>query len=105
MLSLLEYDANAPILHSESNTTYSLSTVYPNPVDSYGQIDFSLPKATHVKLKLYNTAGQEVTQILNKPCTSGHHSISYDFASVPRGVYYYRLETNEKMLSKKVLIQ
>lgn len=104
MLSLLEYDANAPILHSESNTTYSLSTVYPNPVDSYGQIDFSLPKATHVKLKLYNTAGQEVTQILNKPCTLGHHSISYDFASVPRGVYYYRLETNEKMLSKKVLI-
>jgi len=77
---------------------------YPNPFNPATTIQYELPKFSHVSLKLYNVLGQQVAVVANSDETPGVHSVRFDGASLPSGVYFYRLQTERFAATKKMIL-
>lgn len=76
---------------------YELIQNYPNPFNPGTTIEFRLPKATNVTLKIYNILGNEVLTVLNdKNMNAGAHKI-------PRGSFLNCLSTLRKF-AQNILI-
>lgn len=88
----------------ENPTEFNLSQNYPNPFNPSTNIEFSIPTVSEVFLVVYNTLGQQVATLVNTRMASGSHSITWDAASSPSGVYLYRLTVADQTISKKMLL-
>jgi len=73
-------------------TAFALSQNYPNPFNPTTTIEFELPEASIVTLKVYNLLGQEVATLLNKEEIEFSETVEFDASSLPSGVYMYRIE-------------
>lgn len=72
---------------------YNLLQNYPNPFNPVSKIKFELPVKGIVNLKVYNTAGQLVSELLNEQVLSaGVYTAEFDGGNLASGVYFYRLE-------------
>lgn len=83
---------------------YRLSQNYPNPFNPETRIDFGIPKSGYVSLKVFNSLGQEVKELVNKELSTGSYSVNFDGAGLGTGVYYYMLVTNGFTETKKMLL-
>ncbi len=85
---------------------FELVQNYPNPFNPTTTIEFSLPKAGQVSLKVYNVLGQEAAVLVDEPKSAGNYSIEFNAGNLPSGVYFYKLthqngsETRKMMLIK-----
>jgi len=82
---------------------------YPNPFNPETKISYQLPRDSDVTLKIYNINGQLVRTILHQRQLAGYYTVSWNGKDiqqqeVPSGVYFYRLETNDFALTKKLLL-
>lgn len=84
-------------------TQLTLKQNYPNPFNPATQISFGLPGETRVLLEVYNLLGQRVATLLNERRSAGYHSVRFDAAGLPSGLYLYRLTAGETSLFKKML--
>ncbi len=71
---------------------YALYQNYPNPFNPATTIQFDLPMASTVTLKIFNILGQEVATLLNnEQLDEGQQLVNFDAASFATGVYFYRI--------------
>ncbi len=73
--------------------TFSLSQNYPNPFNPSTKIKYSLAKASHVNIIIYNTIGQKVQELVNRYEAAGHHEAIFNAEGLSSGLYFYRIET------------
>ena len=71
---------------------YELSQNYPNPFNPTTKINFSLPKAGFVTLKVYDMLGKEVAQLVNADLAANSYSVDFNGANLASGMYFYKLE-------------
>jgi hypothetical protein len=85
---------------------FELKQNYPNPFNPSTEISFSIPKNSHVSLKVYDVNGKEVAEVLNKNYELGTHSITFDVAKydISSGVYFYTLTAGDLKETKKMLM-
>ena len=83
---------------------FTLSQNYPNPFNPITTITYSLPAATDVTLKLYNTLGQEVAVLVNEYKPAGEYTIDFDAQDLATGVYVYSLQAGARSQVKKLLL-
>lgn len=86
-----------------------LSNNYPNPFNPTTTIEYKIPKASHVKLEIYNSIGELVTILINSFQNPGKYSIKWNGKDsrdnyVPSGVYFYRMTSAGLTLVKKMLL-
>jgi len=88
--------------------SYSLLSNFPNPFNPTTTITYTLPNCEHVKLIVYNLAGQKVktlvdnTQVGTKSVTwNGKDETGVQMAS---GIYYYKLEADSYQETKKMVL-
>ncbi|HNQ42975.1 MAG TPA: choice-of-anchor J domain-containing protein, partial [Candidatus Cloacimonadota bacterium] len=82
---------------------------FPNPFNPETTIAYSVPKNGVTSLKVYNTKGQLVRNLVNSDLTAGMHSVVWNGTdekgkAVPSGVYFYRVENAGKAVTKKMLL-
>lgn len=83
----------------------TLLSSYPNPFNPTTAIGFSLMAACNVTLKVYNIVGEEVATLFNDaPLEEGAHEIEFHASSLPSGIYFGRLVTNEFSVTTKLLL-
>ena len=82
---------------------YRLMQNYPNPFNSSTNVSFVLPVNTYTKLEIYNMLGELVDVVLNKYLPAGNYSVEINFNDRPSGVYFYRLVTDKKVFSRKMI--
>jgi len=83
---------------------YKLNQNYPNPFNPKTVIEYSIPSAELVKLRIYNILGHEIKMLVNENQSPGTYKVTFDGSSLPSGVYYYRLETKNNLTSKSMLL-
>ncbi len=89
---------------SELPFGFSLNQNYPNPFNPGTIINFTIPKTSHVKLKIYNSQGKELNTLVNESKYAGNYDISYNGEHLPSGIYFYRLEAGEFSDMKKMIL-
>ena len=89
----------------ENQPHFSLSQNFPNPFSFSTKIEFTLPKAVHVAIRLFDLSGREVATLLNEDQKAGSHSIEFNAGNLSNGVYFYRLECGNYSEIKKMSIQ
>lgn len=88
---------------------FSLEQNFPNPFNPSTEIRFSLDKATHVRLSIYNLLGQMVRTVVDDNLGSGPHSVIWDGKDhhgqkAASGIYFYRLVTESFDSTRKMLL-
>jgi len=94
---------------SEENKSARLLDNYPNPFNSSTVIQYELTKESFVHLTVYNLLGQQVSTLVNSVKPAGMQTVIWNGReqngkAIASGVYFYRLETAETVLSKKMLL-
>ena len=82
---------------------------YPNPFNPSTTIAFFMPRDAHVRLAIYDVSGRLIRTLMNGPMEAGRRSIDWNGrndrgAGVGSGVYYYRLETGKKVLTRNLVL-
>lgn len=86
--------------------TFFISQNYPNPFNARTTIEYGLPEASHVTIKIYNMLGEMVETLLEEGQSAGYHRIIWDAQMQPSGIYFYwvhagdHIETNKMVLLK-----
>jgi hypothetical protein len=83
---------------------FTLEQNYPNPFNPSTKISFGLPQRSGVILKVFNTLGQEVAELVNESLEAGTHSYNFDASKLTSGVYFYSLQTDAGVISKKMTL-
>ena len=88
---------------------FELAQNYPNPFNPTTRIEFSLPVKGQVSLVIYNLLGREIATLVNQDMNAGSHSLTWDGkdnrgAAVTSGIYFYRLESNDRVQTRKLLL-
>jgi Glycosyl hydrolase family 53/Secretion system C-terminal sorting domain len=85
-------------------TKFSLIQNYPNPFNPTTMISYSIPVKGFVSLKIYNTLGQEVADLVDGNKEAGSYNINFDGSKLASGVYLYRLQANKFIQTKKMIL-
>jgi|GEM_PF-5459157 len=88
----------------EALTSFRLLQNYPNPFNPTTNINFNLPAAGYIKLEVFDVLGRKVAELANEHLNSGSHSILFDAGNLASGLYVYRLEANNQVLTKKMTL-
>ncbi|WKZ68335.1 MAG: T9SS type A sorting domain-containing protein [Melioribacteraceae bacterium] len=83
---------------------YDLVQNYPNPFNPTTTIKYQIPKSGHVKLRVYDILGREVTTLVNEYLEDGRYEAVFNANELSSGVYIYRLEVNDFITSKKMML-
>ncbi|MDY0082547.1 MAG: T9SS type A sorting domain-containing protein [Ignavibacteriaceae bacterium] len=83
---------------------YNLAANYPNPFNPGTIINYAVKEAGLVKLNVYDILGAEVAELVNEVKEAGYHSVEFNAATLPSGVYIYTMQVNGFTSSKKMLL-
>ena len=85
-------------------SSLALGQNYPNPFNPSTTVDYMLTKSGRVRLAVFDLRGREVAVLADGVASAGSHSASFDALHLDSGVYFYRLESEGKMLTRKMLV-
>lgn len=88
---------------------FALSQNAPNPFNPQTRIGYDLPKATNVRLEIYNVLGQQVNTLVDEFQEAGSKSViwdgrDYSGATVASGIYFYRLDAGDFSDTRKMMM-
>jgi flagellar hook assembly protein FlgD len=82
---------------------------HPNPFNPNTTIAYGLQKASHINIALYDVLGSVIRVLKNEEQEPGHYALQWDGKdklgnSVPSGIYFYRMQTEEFTQTRKLLL-
>jgi len=83
---------------------FELLQNYPNPFNPSTTINWQIPEAGLVTLKVYDVLGREVATLINKELNAGRHELTFDASGINSGVYFYQLKTGNYVQVKKMTL-
>ena len=83
---------------------YNLSQNYPNPFNPSTSINYSIPIGGIVKLKVFDVLGREVATLVNTQQKTGNHKIEFNASKFASGIYFYTLQINDFISTKKMVL-
>lgn len=89
-----------------NSTPYEFALVqnYPNPFNPSTVISYSISKDGPVTLKVFNSIGQQVAELVNATQSAGIYNINFNASSLSSGVYFYTLKANDFTATKKFIL-
>ena len=91
-------------LKSDLPTEYTLGNNYPNPFNPSTTINFTLPEQAKVKVTIYDALGNEVEVIANEVRSAGNQTVKWNASNYASGVYLYKLEANNFVQVRKMVL-
>lgn len=83
---------------------YHLYNNYPNPFNPTTKIKFSIPNPGFVSLKVFNSLGQEVGEILKEYLNEGSYEKVFDAKDLSSGIYFYSLIAGGTIITNKMIL-
>ncbi|MBN1302205.1 MAG: T9SS type A sorting domain-containing protein [Melioribacteraceae bacterium] len=83
---------------------FELMQNYPNPFNSYTIIRFYIQYDSRVKIELFNTLGEKVSDLFNAVRKKGLYQIRINSDDLPSGTYFYRITAGVYMRTRKMIV-
>lgn len=88
----------------QNETSYTSLQCFPNPASNFTKIKYEIFKTSDIKLAVYDIYGKELIILEERILEPGSYQKNFDISSVPSGLYFIRLSSNEDNKSEKLLI-
>lgn len=85
-------------------SSYDLTQNFPNPFNPVTTIQYAIPEAGFVQIKIFNILGQEVASLVNMEQSSGSYKVLFDASRLSSGVYLYQINVNNYHQTKKMIL-
>jgi len=76
---------------------------YPNPFTESTTVTCNLLDESTVTLKIYSMNGQLISTPVNEVRQDGKHELEFIGTGLPPGIYFFRLQAGEKVITKKIV--
>jgi hypothetical protein len=106
ILLISSTNSNKKVFEGNSSLpgNYNLSQNYPNPFNPVTKINFALPKQGFVTLKIYDITGREIQILVSDVKQAGYYSVDFNGSSLSSGVYFYRIQSNDFVMTKRMVL-
>jgi len=105
---IAKYRYQPPDFVSEEFSTivkdFILYQNFPNPFNPATTISFNLSEPGQVSLNIYNVLGTRITTLLEDYKSNGNHSVVWNAENEPSGVYYFQLNVDGKLETRKMML-
>jgi subtilisin family serine protease len=103
---IAKYAARNSIDDSSINKpdNFELSQNYPNPFNARTMIRFNLPAQGKVKLETFDILGRKIAVLIDSELEAGPHVVTWDCSNIPSGIYFYKLTSGDKSVSRKMTL-
>jgi len=83
---------------------FALEQNYPNPFNPETTINYQLPDASNVTLKVYNIIGEEVATLVNETKNAGSYTAQFNASQFSSGVYFFKLTAEKFSSIRKMML-
>lgn len=104
MAGIIVVSQSAIVQNTSLAADFSLKQNFPNPFNPSTKINFSIPSASNVTLKIYDEVGREVETLVNQNLNSGVYTVDWNAINHASGIYYYSISAGEFLQTKKMLL-
>lgn len=77
--------------------------VYPNPFINSTRIAFELDQKSFVEIKIINTAGITVANLLSQELSQGVQLIDWNASEIQSGIYFAVIKTENNLITKQIV--
>lgn len=89
---------------------FQLKQNYPNPFNPATTIEYTLPRAGYVKIRIYDVLGREIISLFDGYKDAGNHKLVWEGKDnsgnqVASGLYFYQMLAGNFNAVKKLLLQ
>lgn len=77
---------------------------YPNPFTERTILPVTIPNSMDIEIKVYDVLGRNVSTVIREQLNTGYYEIPFHPIGLPSGVYFYRLFTDGKVMTEKMLL-
>ena len=84
---------------------FHLSQNYPNPFKEKTKIKYCVAFKTDVNISIFDSKGRIVKNLIHKKHDAGTYEIEFNAASLPDGIYYYRINSVDFLETKEMIIK
>jgi len=88
----------------EIPTEFSLDQNYPNPFNPSTTIKFTIPEASYVSLKIFNSLGEAIETLVAEELSAGNYKHELNATKLTSGIYFYILNTGKFLQTKKMIL-
>jgi hypothetical protein len=105
MRNFVNDDWNVPLVNSDAISQHDFQIrCYPNPVQTYAQIVYTVSENSRVSVCVYNMNGRMVDELVNELKIPGEYEVSFDASELMNGVYIVRMKTGNVVTDSKIVV-
>lgn len=91
-------------INAEIPVDFEFMQNYPNPFNPSTTFEFKIPLSGKVSLKIYNSSGMQISNLINEDLEAGSYKINLDASEYSAGVYFARMIFGDIAVSRKILL-
>jgi len=89
---------------NSSDLNFRLLQNYPNPFNPSTTLRYTIPQAGVVSLKVYDSMGKEIRELVNKEQQPGTYAVRFDARNIASGIYFSTLAYNGHTATQKLIL-
>jgi hypothetical protein len=84
---------------------FELKQNFPNPFNPTTMLRYNVPERSNVRLSIFNTLGQQISQVVNGTKDAGHYEQAFNASQLSSGIYFYRIEATSTQNSAMTFVE
>lgn len=80
-------------------------THYPNPAEAFTTVEYALSKVSQVQISVHDLLGREMVTVLDATQAPGSHSLQLATGHLSGGIYFVRLVTDAKQVTRPLIVR
>jgi hypothetical protein len=81
-----------------------LDRTYPNPASRVAVVGLQLPKASPVRVRVFDALGRVVAVLKDEELPPGRHEVAFDTRALSPGVYFVRAEAGDARATRPITV-
>ena len=99
----MNQDGTQQTISGSTEESLSNVNIYPNPANSMVNLEFNATQSGQTQIRFIDQMGR-VAQTYYQTTTAGNNLMNLDINSVPAGVYFVQMISNEQTITKRLVI-